>query len=502
MRSMRRFSISRKLAISTGATVAVILVASWVVLWPREQDALYLLLVSLLTIGAVVPAVFWLTQRMVTRPLRALASTMSRAEVGDYLVRAHTRSNDEFGELGRAFNKMLAAITSLQATGIEQEQDLKLAHQELTLKQELEETNQRLEQRLGELSLLTDLTRAVTSTLELEAVLDEMGRQVGERMNVDEFVVLLFDRNRRRLSVASTHGVSADIKMDKLFFVPGEGISGRVAQSGSTILVQDTSADPRYLRYKGLRLVDGSFLSVPMIAKGQVLGVLDFFRTRTHAFDEHSVALFKAVAGHAALAIENAKLFQDQTQLAQTDPLTELPNRRSLQHQLEHEFHRARRFASPFSVLMIDVDHFKDFNDRHGHLMGDHVLKQVTRTLRRRLRRVDTLTRYGGEEFCVLLVETPLTRAIQVAEKLRQSVSNRTYARIRSDRSLRITVSIGVATLGPGMESCEALIAAADEALYMAKHKGRDQIQVHAVEAENAPAVQEPVQEEPAGSTD
>jgi diguanylate cyclase (GGDEF)-like protein len=408
---------------------------------------------------------------------------MGQAEEGDFLVRAVVKRNDEIGLLAATFNKMLSAITQLKATEIEQAQDLAQAHKELIFQKQLEErnsvieqTNADLEKRLEELTLLLDLTRSVTSTLELDAVLDEISRRVGQAMGVDEFAILLFDNRGRRLKVVSTFGVPNNVDLTQLQFRLGEGLSGRVAQSGQSIVVNDTAAEPRYLYYKGLRPQDGSFLSVPLIAKGSVIGVLDFFRAQKNSFDEHSVALLTIVAGQAALAIENAKLFAAQSELALTDPLTQLANRRSLEQRLIEEVHRAQRFENTLSLLMIDIDHFKEFNDAHGHLLGDHVLKQVARTLKRHVRTVDTVARYGGEEFCVVLVRTDIQRALAIAEKLRDAVENKTYARIREDRRIKITISLGVATLSPNRSDPTALIDAADQALYAAKNNGRNQV--------------------------
>jgi len=444
------------------------------------------LLVLGLTVLGVVLAVVMFARRMIGAPLNALARTMSRAEEGDFLVRAPTGRQDEIGFLSSAFNKMLVAITDLQATGIERDEDLRQAQQELELQQELEERNRlvqeanaSLEHRVGELVLLMDLTRAVTSTLELREVLDEISRRVGETMDIDEFAILLLDEQGRRLRVVSTYGVPNRVKLTRLWFAPGEGVSGVAAQTGRTIVVPDTRQDPRYLHYKGMRPVDGSFLSIPMIYKGRVLGVLDFFHAEVNTFDGRRVPLLTAVAGQAALAIANAQLFEARTTQALTDPLTELLNRRALAQRIEEEVHRAQRFGNELSALMIDIDHFKAFNDRHGHLLGDHVLKQVARTLRRHLRKVDTLARYGGEEFCVLLVRTSRTRAHEVAEKLRRAVEKRTFARIRADRRLAITISVGVATLAQELEGPTPLLDAADAALYAAKREGRNCVRVY-----------------------
>ncbi|MBN2361720.1 MAG: diguanylate cyclase [Deltaproteobacteria bacterium] len=491
---MLRHSLAIKLGIATGLVALALIALGMAVLWPLPDSEVRGLLgdelrvtlfVLVVVIGGVMAVVALLARQLVTRPLLNLARDMSRAEEGDFLVRAPTRRRDEIGELAKAFNKMLAAITDLHATGIDREQDLQRAQQALEMQQELErrshlieEANTQLKGRIDELTLLMDLTRAATSTLELSAVLDEIAHRVGKAMGVDEFAILLLDRARRRLQVVSTFGAPNSAELMALTFALGEGICGRVAQTGRPLLVPDTSTDARYLHAKGLRQVDGSFLALPMVAKGRVLGVLNFFRVRRDGFDNHAVALLNAVAGQAALAIENARLFQEQAALALTDALTGLLNRRALDQRLDEEFHRARRFGSKLALLMIDVDHFKEFNDKHGHLLGDHVLKQVARTLRRQLRKGDVLARYGGEEFCAILVRTQLDQAVEAADKLRRAVAERTYARVRSDRRLKITISAGVAELQESHSGPTELLDAADSALYLAKNAGRNCVRV------------------------
>jgi diguanylate cyclase (GGDEF)-like protein len=167
-------------------------------------------------------------------------------------------------------------------------------------------------------------------------------------------------------------------------------------------------------------------------------------------------------------------LFQEIHSLALTDPLTGLQNRRSLFNLGRIEFARSSRLYRPFSCLMLDIDHFKQFNDTYGHPTGDQVLGQVAECAKRSIREVDLIGRYGGEEFLFFLPETDLLTAQRVAERLRASIEKMPI-RV-SEQELHVTVSIGVSRKDENTLELETLIARADQALYIAKHKGRNRV--------------------------
>jgi diguanylate cyclase (GGDEF)-like protein len=181
-------------------------------------------------------------------------------------------------------------------------------------------------------------------------------------------------------------------------------------------------------------------------------------------------------AQQVASALNRAELFQEIQNLALTDPLTGLQNRRSLFDLGRIEFARAQRMKRPFCCLMLDLDHFKNINDTYGHPIGDLVVQEFARCCKHSVREVDLIGRYGGEEILIFLPETDSAKAIQVAERVREVVANLPIQ--TADQELHITVSIGVSRRDENTIDLETLVARADQALYIAKYKGRNQVAV------------------------
>jgi diguanylate cyclase (GGDEF)-like protein len=179
-------------------------------------------------------------------------------------------------------------------------------------------------------------------------------------------------------------------------------------------------------------------------------------------------------AQQVASALNRTHLFQEVQSLALTDPLTGLQNRRSLFDLGRIELARSQRMGRPFCCLMLDLDHFKKFNDQYGHLIGDLVLQEFAQRSKSAVREIDLIGRYGGEELVVLLPETDSDTAMQVAERLRRSVEQPSIK--ISDRELHITVSIGASRKDENTPTLETLIARADQAMYIAKYRGRNQV--------------------------
>ena len=212
---------------------------------------------------------------------------------------------------------------------------------------------------------------------------------------------------------------------------------------------------------------------LPLIADEKVLGTLWMWGENLEESDLPAASVF---ATQVAIALENARLYTITQQLAITDDLTGFYNRRGLFELGRREVERSLRFNHELSAIMVDIDHYKRVNDAHGHAVGDEVLRQLSARWRETLRGIDIIGRYGGEEFLVLLPESDLSTAKQVAERMRLRVTNIPMSTTAGE--VRITVSLGVATLKGEIMSLEELIADADKALYEAKETGRNRVAV------------------------
>jgi len=411
------------------------------------------------------------------KPIQALAQVMARAELGEFLVRARVQSEDELGRLARSFNTMLARVTDMAVTEIEARQSIAQMERELLLQQELKSVNQQLEARVAEMELLLEVSKAVSSTIDLPEQLETLGRQVCARLEVSEFSVMLIDEATRQLVIEAAAGKHASQARGARFQL-GEGIAGDAAATGKTVYVRDVAKDPRYVVVRGRSPAPGALLAVPLLSKGRVLGVMNLDRPRADSFSQQEIRLAEAIAAQAALSIASARLYQQTLELSFTDALTGVPNRRQLSLRLEQEFSRSVRFGDPLSLLMLDLDLFKQINDQHGHTVGDGVLRGVAAALRRNVRKVDIVARYGGEEFCIVLPRVAKPEALEVAEKLRRSVSATALPGAEGGQPLHVTISVGVATLGSDADDATTLLEKADGALYEAKRLGRDRVAV------------------------
>lgn len=246
---------------------------------------------------------------------------------------------------------------------------------------------------------------------------------------------------------------------------------GDLANDARTMNMPLTLQEPKMRMYS----------SIPLrTSAGYAIGTMCVMDTRPGGLDEGQRGFLRGLARQAMSLIEaraNQKALRlsmrELELLATTDELSGMHNRRSLQHRLKFEVARARRFRTPLTALMIDLDHFKHVNDEHGHLVGDKVLAEVCRLVRENVRVIDIAGRYGGEELCVLLPNTPLEGAHKLAENLRAKIA----AQVHYDGARRITMtaSIGIGVLNEmEVSDAETLLRAADAALYRAKAKGRD----------------------------
>ena len=437
-------------------------------------------------IGTLV--VLWgILSRRVFRPGDHLNRVAVRCLEGDDRPpRIEPASAGDLEDVARAFNRLTGKVTELKVDVVDAGRELEWTQEELAFKETLErknriieETNQQLESRIRELSLLFSASRLFNSSLRLDEVLESLCKMVGQTLSIDRFVVYLREPSQDVFTIRGTYGIDGEIG-DLAEGNPDENeILQTVYRDRRSIYIRDLTQDlrSRFL-HKRFHLT-GSLLAIPVVAAQDVIGIMYFNRPSVDAFHIDELSLLQVVSNIAAIAIRNASLYEITEELAVQDALTGLLNRRALDQQLENEWERASRFNVPLSVIMIDVDHFKRFNDEHGHSVGDMVLQATAAGLSAELRKVDTLGRFGGEEFLAVLPRTELDQAEAVAEKLRLRIAGQLHLRPEgAGEPLRITLSAGVACSTQEATSHTSLLDMADHALLGAKQAGRDRVAV------------------------
>jgi diguanylate cyclase (GGDEF)-like protein len=328
-----------------------------------------------------------------------------------------------------------------------------------------------LRRRNAELEVLFDTIRDVTSTLSVQEVVGRLLDRILVHLGSEIGSILLMGPDGW-LRIMLARGLPNDVIATTRLGL-GESISGYVASTGQALLVNDVENDSRFRRTNHERYYTNSFISAPISIQGAVRGVINVNnKASREAFAPGDLRLLEAIAGQAAVALGNAERYEEMMSRAQRDALTGLANHGHFWTTLEIELSRAARHGHPLSLALVDVDHFKAYNDRLGHLAGDRALAEVARQIAVRSRSHDLVARYGGEEFAVLLPETPLAGSTAFGEKIRQGVEEAAIG----EAGLAVTVSVGVACAESGTTAARDLVAAADAQLYRAKSAGRNRV--------------------------
>lgn len=325
--------------------------------------------------------------------------------------------------------------------------------------------NMQLVRQVDHLSTLREIGLAITETLELHETLPIIANVVQGALNVRRVTVYELSKDGRQLHpVVARYGKDL-ITRERLAedTVPARGTQFGPAMEGRSVV----------LEWDGLRAA----ALIPLIAKNEPLGLLVLEDPEDgEPFQDEDQVLLWQLGSQIAIAIHNAKLYA----LAVTDGLTGLFVRRYFDLRLEEEYAAAARYNRTFSVMLFDIDHFKKFNDTHGHQTGDQVLQQFARLLEENTRDADICCRYGGEEMTVILPETSLQEAALLANKLCALVRNHAFHGA-DGQELNVTTSIGVAQHHRGLPHPATLVEAADQALYRAKKLGRNRVELDGV---------------------
>lgn len=336
-------------------------------------------------------------------------------------------------------------------------------------------TENMLSRRLSEMSVIHEVSRALGSSLDLEKTLDMIVDVALRVMEAEYGSLYMIDNTRKVLIPRRVEPVCCP---DDTVELPlGDSITGWVAMTGEAQNVADIHKDWRFRDPLGRGNLLRTQLSVPLWSKGSVIGVLNVFNKKSGSvFDTDDMQFMNLLAASAARAIENARLYTELKNQAIIDHLTGLYNFSYFQKRFEEEVRRASRYSRALALIMFDLDDFKAYNDRFGHLLGNDALFIVGRIIKDSIRDVDMAARFGGEEFVLLMPETGV-EAVLSANRIRERVSKaHEQATNKIWLAERLTISGGVAIFPQGGSTSAELLGNADKALYCAKSTGKNKI--------------------------
>lgn len=335
------------------------------------------------------------------------------------------------------------------------------------LQEELLKTREELDRRYRDLQRIYNIVNSIHSTLSLTELSHAAKDLLEKSLNLGAYTFMVYDQIKKRFVFSRTKNLPHQVKQ-------------KVIETLEQI--QPAWKDrPDQIEIKAKRdkkVASLSAVCVPLYAHHRMVGALCAPTDTLSQLSDYDREILSVITTQLAVAIDNSMLYEITKKLAITDDQTELYNHRYLLSRLDLELRRAERFSRSCSFLMIDIDDFKIYNDRFGHLMGDVVLAEIAKMLRKECRVIDVLARYGGEEFSAILPETNQVGAKSLADRILKAISNHRFFGEKHKRTERLSVSIGIANSPENATTRTKLINAADKALYRAKRKGKNQYAV------------------------
>lgn len=320
--------------------------------------------------------------------------------------------------------------------------------------------------RVGALSMLKDISNLLNSTLNIKQIMTEIIRFIIEHKFAETCSVVTMKPLKRY--------TSNEAALPKHYTNFESKIINEIIRDRKIRGIANISKDKRFNSKSNLQLYN-AMISMPIINNLEVVGVINIYSSSIDKLKQN-IEFFSIVANQASIAISNANQYEKMKYSAVTDKLTGLYNRRYFMDVLEQEIARSKRFGHPISVAMIDIDHFKHYNDRNGHPQGDVLLQELSQVLKDTVRDVDTVGRYGGEEFIIVFPEIKPSEILSVSNRIVKSVANKDFLHAKYQPLGKVTISMGLLTCMDASLDKLDIIKQADKALYAAKHSGRNKM--------------------------
>ncbi len=376
--------------------------------------------------------------RRLSRPVRELNEASLAMTHGDLNRRVEVSTNDEIAELGDSFNRMADSV----------------------------------QHKIGQLTYLSDIALAVSSELDWERVVDTVMEKGMEITDSQAAAITLYDEERGEFTDTYTRGLS-DNFVGKMKFRPG-GLAEKVLLGDQVVFSDDEQSEHRLsglVRDEEIK----AFICLPLKVRKKRLGVFYVYSKEVEAYGREELSVLSILSNQAAIAIQNAIMFEQSQEEAVTDGLTGLYNQRYFFSRLREEMERAGRNQKTLSVIFCDLDRFKSFNDVNGHAMGDQALREVARIMTESKRAIDIAARYGGEEFAIILPETDSSGAQIIAHRIRRRVAGFAF-NTKARNGSPLTTSIGVASFPEDANHASDLVDKSDWSMYYSKRQGGNRV--------------------------
>ena len=337
-----------------------------------------------------------------------------------------------------------------------------------------------IEESHQNMKIIGEIIQKITATLNIEKVLNLVYESIHKLMDADLFGIYLYDEVERSINFKILIEQSKPLPLYQISIDNEKSYAAQCIRTKKEIILNDFIVDEKLLYRKGGSpdIKPKSIIYYPLLKEDKVVGGITVQSYRSNAYTDISIEIIKTLASYMAISLDNSQKSEELKAktseleyLSQTDMLTGLYNRRYIIRKLEEECVRYQRNQRVFSIVMLDIDHFKRINDIHGHDCGDYILVGVTQLLKNIMRKQDVLARWGGEEFLILLPDTKGEEAVSLCERFRQTIQEKRF--VYKEKRIEVTITLGVEECSQNL-SIDSIINSTDKALYEGKNKGRN----------------------------